>query len=985
MSAEATSIGEVEAEIETETDGDDDDDCYNDDDDDDHNGDDGEDGMMNLMELLEREAKIRGDNNSNNSNTMQSSSTSRLLSPLSLLIDNNSLQSELESESESFLVEIDDKVGDDDKIDDEEQYKNEMEMKEEEELSMIVPSINDIMSVLDQEEEIGVGMAYKNIQGFYNRNKNIQGLYNSSIQSLYNTNTNTELELEPLSSNNTIANTSYAKNTWSPSSVTNVMELWDQDQDKNNNKNNNNSNMGSSQVMQGLGIAVTRPNINRRGDSSSEIYVDDNDDDDDKSDDDIDDDDDDYDDAYFDDSDIEEEEDDDAGYLMNDNDDGDFENDNAIDDKSDDVDEDEKEDDDYFVSDAEALMACWGYLRRRKLYGTWTDLEERQQSKQLMSTKNIFLPNDHDNFRDELVAENVAVSDYDDASNNNYFDNDDDDNDDDDDDDDDNNLVTYHEDYDEDDDDEYYNNIAYYSDIAYYNANDSNNDIVTCTSTVQDIIRACDDAYSTRKNKKGGDDDDDSSSGSGNNSSSSTENTSNLKDVDDADIVAISDLLKTIKVNNNNNTASLNKNDDAANTDTSSKTVGIVDGTSSSRNVDDDLWWYKEFTSYPTEPSETRKRRVRAMRKLWKDPAYRQRWYEKRWGTQSSHYQQKQKALQKRRNNASPRQQRTMMMTMTDRERLAISRAQNLPSDFLGSDALTLMKEEEIAEAVITRLVSSKKRVEARQETFRKRKQLLKEQMRIAQTLPKNNDDAGTTQLEEESLFFPTEDKMQKSKRNRSEYAKQLYATRLKNLQKQEQHMRKNSNRKQQGLSLLASSSINGISSQRDIKTNNRTSINQKDSHVTDNSSLLLLESQKNLSTPEDALFKIETILDRHDTGEGNGRNNDDDDDDSDNVISIEDVKSVLVPSRLKHRKLILRRILREKFRLKGKCVPPIEVIYNNNNNTNNDVRRERGTNCIIDDNDDDNDHYELEFDRQCTIERLGAYIISLLEKEMRE
>jgi hypothetical protein len=48
-------------------------------------------------------------------------------------------------------------------------------------------------------------------------------------------------------------------------------------------------------------------------------------------------------------------------------------------------------------------------------------------------------------------------------------------------------------------------------------------------------------------------------------------------------------------------------------------------------------------------------------------------------------------------------------------------------------------------------------------------------------------------------------------------------------------------------------------------------------------------------------------------------------------------------------------------------------------------VRSERGTNCIIDDNDDDNDHYELEFDRQCTIERLGAYIISLLEKEMRE
>jgi hypothetical protein len=91
--------------------------------------------------------------------------------------------------------------------------------------------------------------------------------------------------------------------------------------------------------------------------------------------------------------------------------------------------------------------------------------------------------------------------------------------------------------------------------------------------------------------------------------------------------------------------------------------------------------------------------------------------------------------------------------------------------------------------------------------------------------------------------------------------------------------------------------------------------------------------------TPRDALLRIENSLD------------------SGKTISLEDFKLILLPERMKNRKPIISRILKEEFNLGGKCVPP-----------------------IINDDDDDN-NYELEFVRQCTIERLGTFVISLLEK----
>ncbi|OEU09953.1 hypothetical protein FRACYDRAFT_247560 [Fragilariopsis cylindrus CCMP1102] len=93
--------------------------------------------------------------------------------------------------------------------------------------------------------------------------------------------------------------------------------------------------------------------------------------------------------------------------------------------------------------------------------------------------------------------------------------------------------------------------------------------------------------------------------------------------------------------------------------------------------------------------------------------------------------------------------------------------------------------------------------------------------------------------------------------------------------------------------------------------------------------------------TPRDALLRIENSLD------------------SGATVSIEDVKLILLPERMGNRKLILRRILQDEFNLGGKCVPPI----------------------ISGGGNDDDDDYELEFVRQCSIERLGTFVISLLKE----
>jgi hypothetical protein len=476
--------------------------------------------------------------------------------------------------------------------------------------------------------------------------------------------------------------------------------------------------------------------------------------------------------------------------------------------------EEEGEKDDLFISDAEALLACWGHLKRRKLYGNWTEHEQRQAQKGLSQT--IFLPEDDD---------------FDDDSED---DDDDDDDDDEDDDDDDDDMNEYDSDYDRDDDDD-----------------DEDDEWSSCSTSVQDVLLACniaDDIYESRS----------------------------ANDVDMDYAIMTGDL---------------------AAIDTFTATGGTTkiwnDNTNYNNEYDRDDSWYKEFTSFPTEPSDSRIRRVNAIKKRWEDPTYREQWYQKRWGNLSNHQKKNQQ--------------------QTVRERKAIIRARDLPSEFLGSDELALMEEDEIANAIMTRLESTRKRVASRKQTFQRRRDVLEAQMLKAQTLPEDNaGDDGDDSNNIEETFSPNKELMVEVQRKRSERAKRLYATRLKNQEEENKNQ-----------SELLSSSSTSSSSMRTIPSPR-------------NKGPFFPPKQL---TPRDALLRIENSLD------------------SGKTISLEDFKLILLPERMKNRKPIISRILKEEFNLGGKCVPP-----------------------IINDDDDDN-NYELEFVRQCTIERLGTFVISLLEK----
>jgi len=453
----------------------------------------------------------------------------------------------------------------------------------------------------------------------------------------------------------------------------------------------------------------------------------------------------------------------------------------------------EEEEDDLFISDAEALLACFSHLKRRKLYGNWTEYEQRQAQKAL--SQNIFLPDD-----DDIV----------------HYDSEDDD-----------------DDVDDDDDDDYDGINEYES--SHDNDDGYDDEWSSCSTSVQDVILAC----------------------------SSANDIYESRSADDIDM----DYVVTT--------------DDFANIDTDTTTETVRKGKNypKNKNIGDDLW-YKEFTSFPTKPSDSRIRRVEAIRKRWKDPIYRERWYRKRWGSLSNHQQQKQQH--------------------TARESRAVVRAREIPSDFLSSDELGLMKEEEIANVIMTRLQSTRKRVATRKQTLQQRQEVLAAQMRKAQILPEYGDYNDKDKYDEEETLYPTKAQMEEVQRKNSERAKRLYATRLKN-----QEMK-----------------------------------NQTAHSPRKNKSPFFPPKQL---TPRDALLRIENSLD---SGE---------------KPSLQDVKLILLPRRMRNRKLILRRILQDEFNLRGKSVPPIYVSNGGYDN--------------------DGDDYELDFDRQCSIERVGAFVISLLEK----
>ncbi len=473
------------------------------------------------------------------------------------------------------------------------------------------------------------------------------------------------------------------------------------------------------------------------------------------------------------------------------------------DDSNDDSSIEEEQDEEMMVSDAEALLACWSFLKRRKRLGDWTEHEERKAQKVL--SRNYFLTDD---------GEGYSLLDYDD----------------DDDDDEENDQNNHNNKLLDDEDGEF--------DFDCFDDNDS----ISSMPTVEDILSA-----SSPVNDKLG-------IGS---------------DGDDEDVVA-QDLL----------------------TISSFVSRGGVQRNGEKEDID---LWHTEFTSFPTEPNPSRTRRVDAMKRRWEDPDYRKRWYEKRWGSKSANH---------------PKDTQ-----LTDRERQAVQRARALPTGFLGSEELASMTEDEIAEAIRTRMRSTRKRVASRKETLQRRRDMLNQQIESLERLSEGDTDIDWMEDEEtrQVLFSPTEKALKEAQWKRSQRAKKLYATRLENQKREQANQSKES---------LASSS--------------KPPPRKKGPYF-----------PPKQPTPQDAFLRIENDLD-HGTSP-----------------SIDDVRLVLRPGKMKNRKLLLCRILEEQFDLTGKCVPLIPSKQG-------DVKEE---NSIV-----NYDEHDLAFVKTCTIARLGNFVLYLLK-----
>ena len=236
------------------------------------------------------------------------------------------------------------------------------------------------------------------------------------------------------------------------------------------------------------------------------------------------------------------------------------------------------------------------------------------------------------------------------------------------------------------------------------------------------------------------------------------------------------------------------------------------------RNENKDEIWYGEFTSFPTEPTITRVRRSQAAKRTWQDPEFRKKWYERRW-------------------KSAARKE--------DKEKHFTNQIRALPADFLSSPGLSSMTEDEIEHAIQTYVNSRKKRVESRKKTLEQRKALLVE--------PKSNE-----RLPRDSLFNMDEAALKEAQRKRSERAKKLYQTRLRNKRDE-----------------VAKST----------KSAQKTPL-------------------PDLATPPDALARVQASLDQG------------------AVPAVEDIRIVMEPSRLPKRKALLRSILSQVFDLRGRCVP---------------------------------------------------------------
>jgi hypothetical protein len=190
---------------------------------------------------------------------------------------------------------------------------------------------------------------------------------------------------------------------------------------------------------------------------------------------------------------------------------------------------------------------------------------------------------------------------------------------------------------------------------------------------------------------------------------------------------------------------------------------------------------------------------------------------------------------------------------------------------FLSNSKLSAMDEEQIAEAIRTYLTANQKRASGRSQTLQRRKEALREPVEV--------DTNGGSQpvvlaplVSRDSLFEPDPKLLEEQRLRRAEKAVKVYQRRLEN--------------------------------RKEITKRKRTK----------NIALPLSQAP----TPSNALKRIERMLDEQEEAAIHS--------DLRHLSDIEDdLKLVLEPAKLLHRKDLFRRILGEVFDLRGKCVPQMD------------------------------------------------------------
>ena len=326
------------------------------------------------------------------------------------------------------------------------------------------------------------------------------------------------------------------------------------------------------------------------------------------------------------------------------------------------------------------------------------------------------------------------------------------------------------------------------------------------------------------------------------------------------------------------------------------------------------------FTSFPMQPSTTHMLQSQAKKERFKDPKWKAKWYEKRWGkikgkqVPTGIEGSPSDIVNKTKQNDKKRQKRIKQLI------------QRIPSEILRSPELASLSDTEIEEAIQTYVVANKRRRESHLKRSNDRKKLFKENSLNAHFEKKshniknnnnNNNDSNdeTNDKQAQLSFIPNEEELKRLQKKRSQTAIKAYATRLRNQKVMQE--------------------------QKDSEL----------SHDKQSSSFIRQIRVEGELSPRQAMERVEEMMKVNE------------------MVYIHDIDAIMEPKRLGGRIDLFRAILKTYFNLRGKCVPDLSKMNSNPHEFYSDAREE------------DMETMPKKFVTKCTVVELGSFIKYLLKR----